>query len=354
MERGARAILAANSDNQKSRISEKREQMPANVTKREEVYVGMFVIVAAGLLVATLFSLTGFLERGEVPYRAYFKDAGGLRPGAEVHYAGGPPVGRVKAVHSDPGDSSRMEIDFQIRPNVPVKTDSLVSITSVSPLSDNFLAVAPGSKTAPRAPAGSALKSQEYVGFADLEGQLNDLGPKANELITNLNQRVKELQLTVARVNDLLNDRNRANVASTLDNLRGTLEENRPAVHETLKNIDAASAKLGPVLDDFKKTVAQAREALNHVDATLTENRPDVRQSIIELRKALANADDLTDQLNGTLNANSGNLDDILANFRDASENLKDFTETIKERPYTLLRSAQPKARKPGEADKQP
>jgi phospholipid/cholesterol/gamma-HCH transport system substrate-binding protein len=324
MGRGARAILAANSDNQRSRILEEREQMPANVTKREEAYVGIFVIIAAGLLVATLFSLTRFLERGEVPYRAYFKDAGGLRPGAEVHYAGGPPVGRVKAVHSDPNDSSRMEIDFQIRPNVPVKTDSLVSITSVSPLSDNFLAVAPGSKTAARAPAGSALRSQEYVGFADLEGQLNDLGPKANELITNLNQRVKELQVTVARVN------------------------------ETLKNIDAASAKLGPVLDDFKKTVAQAREALNHVDATLTENRPDVRQSIIELRKALANADDLTDQLNGTLNANSGNLDDILANFRDASENLKDFTETIKERPYTLLRSAQPKARKPGEADKQP
>jgi phospholipid/cholesterol/gamma-HCH transport system substrate-binding protein len=328
--------------------------MPANVTKREEVFVGIFVIVAAGLLVATLFSLTGFLERGEVPYRTYFKDAGGLRPGGEVRYAGGPPVGRVKAVHADPNDSSRMEIDFTIRPSVPVKTDSAVSITSTSPLSDNFLAVAPGSKNAPRAPAGSTLKSQEYVGFATLEGELNDLGPKANELLTNLNARVKELQVTVARVNDLLNDRNRANLAATLDNLRGTLQENRPTIHDTLKNIDSASAKLGPVLDDFRKTVADAREALNHVDATLTENRPDIRQSIIELRKALANADALTDQLNGTLNANSGNLDDILANFRDASENLKDFTETIKERPYTLLRAAQPKPRKPGEGDKHP
>jgi phospholipid/cholesterol/gamma-HCH transport system substrate-binding protein len=328
--------------------------MPANVTRREEAFVGTFVIVAAGLLVATLFSMTGFLERGEIPYRTYFKDAGGLRPGAEVHYAGGPPVGRVKAVHSDPNDSSRMEIDFRVRPDVPVKTDSVVSITSVSPLSDNFLGVAPGSKDAPRAPAGATLKSLEYVGFAELESQLNDLGPKANELITNLNQRVQELQVTVARVNDLLNDRNRANLAATLANLRGTLEENRPAVHETLKNIDSASAKLGPVLDEFKKTVAEARETLNHVDSTLAENRPDLHASIINLRKALENADSLTDQLNGTLNANSGNLDDIIANFRDASENLKDFTETIKERPYTLLRSSQPKQRRPGEADRRP
>jgi phospholipid/cholesterol/gamma-HCH transport system substrate-binding protein len=328
--------------------------MPANVSKREEAFVGLFVIVAAGLLVATLFSLTGFLERGEIPYRAYFKDAGGLRPGAEVRYAGGPPIGRVRAVHSDPNDSSRMEIDFRVRPSVPVKTDSLVSITSVSPLSDNFLAIAPGSKDSPRAPADSTLRSQEYVGFADLESQLNNLGPKANELITNLNQRVKELQVTIARVNDLLNDRNRANLAATLGDLRGTLEENRPAVHDTLKNIDAASAKLGPVLDDFRKTVAEARETLNHVDATLAENRPDLHASIVELRQALANADTLTDQLNGTLNANSGNLDDIISNFRDVSENLKDFTEGIKQRPYTLLRSAEPKPRKPGEADKQP
>lgn len=334
-------------------ISQSRAKSAADA-RREEVFVGLFVLVAAALLVFTLFSLTGFFNRGEVPYRAYFKDAGGLRPGGEVRYAGGPRVGRITAVHSDPEDSSRMEIDFRVRPNVPVKTDSVASITSISPLSDNFLAIAPGSRTAPRAPGGSTLKSQEYVGFADLEAQLNDLGPQAKELLANLNDRVKELQVTVARVNDLLNERNRANLASTLDNLRGTLQENRPAIRDTMKNVNAATAKLGPVIDDFKKTVAQAQEALSHVDATVAENRPDLRESISELRKALTNADSLTDQLNGTLNANSGNLDDIIANFRDASENLKDFTETIKERPYTLLRSAAPKARKPGEAAKRP
>jgi phospholipid/cholesterol/gamma-HCH transport system substrate-binding protein len=328
--------------------------MPPNVTKREEVYVGFFVLAATGLLIYTLFSLTGFFERGEVPYRAYFEDAGGLRPGAEVRYAGGPPVGRVQHVRSDPHDSSRMEIDFRVRPDVPVKTDSEVSITSISPLSDNFLSIAPGSKEAPRAPEGSVLNSEPYVGFADLEEQLNDLGPKANELLTNLNQRVKELQVTVARVNDLLNDRNRANLAASLANVRGALEEDRPALHGTLTHIDAASAKLGPLLDDFKKTVAQAQDALKHVDATVVENRPELRESIEELKKALANADTLTDQLNGTLSANSGNLDEIIENFRDASENLKEFTETIKNRPYTLLRSATPKSHRPGEENKQP
>ena len=328
-----------------------RTSSAGSASRREEAYVGLFVVIAAALLIFVLFSLSGFFQRGEIPYHAYFKNAGGLRPGGEVRYAGGPPVGRIARVRSDPNDSARMEIDFRVRPDVPVKTDSLVSITSISPLSDNFLAIAPGSKSAPRAAAGSALQSEPYVGFADLESQLNDLGPQAKELLTNLNERVKELQVTVARVNDLLNERNRANLASTLDNLRGTLQENRPALRDTMKNVDAASAKLGPVIDDFRKAVAQAQQALNHVDATLAENRPDLRASIRELRQALANAESLTEQLNGTLNANSGNLDDIIANFRDASENLKDFTQTIKERPYTLLRSSEPKRHRPGEVN---
>lgn len=328
--------------------------MKQGTTKREEAFVGLFVLIAAGLLIATLFSLTGFLARADITYRAYFKNAGGLRPGAEVRYAGGPPVGRVKEVRSDPRDATRMVVEFRVHPEVPVKTDSVASITSTSPLSENFLGILPGSNAAPRAPGGSVLKSTEYVGFADIEAQLNELGPKAKELLGNLNDRVMELQVTVARVNDLLNDRNRANVSSSLQNARGMLEENRPALRSTITHVNDATAKLGPLMDDFKKTVAQANEALNHVDATVTENRPDLRESIIELRKALANADALTDQLNSTLDTNTGNIDDIIENMRHASENLKQFTETIKMRPYTLLRSSAPRRREPGEKVKEP
>jgi len=327
--------------------------MKPGTTKREEAFVGLFVLLAAGLLIATLFSLTGFLSRADVTYRAYFKNAGGLRPGAEVRYAGGPPVGRVSVVRSDPKDATRMEIEFRVKPEVPVKTDSIVSITSTSPLSENFLGIVPGTNVAPRAPDGAVLKSAQYVGFADIEAQLNDLAPQAKELIGNLNSRVQELQVTVARVNDLLNDRNRANLSASLDNVRGIMQENRPALHATIAHLDDATAKLGPLMDDFKKTVAQAQDALSHVDATVVENRQDLRDSIIELKKALANADAVTDQLNSTLQTNSGNIDDIIENMRHASENLKQFTETIKMRPYTLLRSSAPKRRVPGEKMKE-
>jgi phospholipid/cholesterol/gamma-HCH transport system substrate-binding protein len=319
-------------------------------SKREQALVGLFVLIAAGLLVVTVLLLSGTFGRGNITYRAYFKNAGGLAPGSEVRYAGGPAVGRVKKVQSDPQNPTRMEIDFAVEPSVPIKTDSVAQITSVSPLGDNFLGIVPGSISAPKAPVGSTLKSTEYTSFADLTVLIAQLGPNANTLLANLNDRVVSLKDTIDRVNDLLDAQNRANISSSLADLHGMLNENRPAIHSALNNVNSASTKLGPLLDDLRKTSAQANEALGHIDATISEDRTDLHQAIASLRQSLDTAVTLTSQLNRSLDTNSENLDEILDNLRHVTENMNEFTETIKTRPYTLIRASGVKPRKPGEA----
>jgi phospholipid/cholesterol/gamma-HCH transport system substrate-binding protein len=326
--------------------------MNSSSTRRQEAIVGLFVLIAAVLLVVTVFSLTGFFNRGDVLYRAFFKNAGGLRPGAEVRYAGGPPIGRIEDVHPDPHDASRMEIAFRVKPDVPVKTDSIATISSNSPLSDNFLGIVPGSNAAQRASSGSALKSSEYVGFGDLEAEIAELGPEAKLVLANLDQRLTDLQVTVARLNDVLSDRNRENIAASLGNVRGVLQENRKPLHSTITHFDDASARIAPLLDDLKKTNADAQKTINTLEGTIAENRSDLRESIVELRHVLETANNVTEQLDRTLNANGENIDDILSNFRQASQNLRQFTETLKQRPYTLLRSSLPPAHEPGKVSK--
>ena len=53
------------------------------------------MIVAIVLIVVTIFLMSGRMNAGEISYRTYFKNAGGLEPGSQVRYAGGPPVGHV-------------------------------------------------------------------------------------------------------------------------------------------------------------------------------------------------------------------------------------------------------------------
>ena len=317
--------------------------------KREQALVGLFVLAAAGVLVATVFALSGAFGVTAATYRAYFPFAGGLEPGATVRYAGGPKVGRVEKLQLDPKDSKRIEITFSVKSGLPVKTDSHVKIMSLSPLGDNHLEIVPGSDKATLAAAGSILPSDPYVDFNAITAKINDLAPQAQDLLKTLNDRASEVKVTLARVNDLLNDSNRANLAATLSETRGMIAENRSAVKSTVQNLNSATQKLEPLLQDLRTTSTQANETLNHVDSLIGENRADIRQAVIELRQSLATVTDLTGRLDQTLDVNSDNIDELLENLRHVSQNLKEFTNTIKTRPYTLIRSAVPREHKPGE-----
>ena len=321
-------------------------------SKREQALVGLFVVVASVLLIATVLFLSGSLSSGLVPYHTYFKNAGGMASGTEVRYAGGPKIGRVKKVAPDPKDPTRMEIDFEIEPSVPVKTDSKTTIASTSPLGENFLGILAGTPQAPHAPPGSTLPSIEYISFADIGAMISALGPSAQELISHLNDRVEELKVTLARVNDLLKDENRANIAGALDNIHGMLRENRPAIRSALNRVNDASAKLGPLLDDLKTTSAKANDLITHVDDVIAKDDPVLKASLDKLKQTLTQANELTTRLNNLMSANSENLDEIIDNLRAVSNNMREFTETIKTRPYTLIRTSSPKAHEPGEASK--
>jgi phospholipid/cholesterol/gamma-HCH transport system substrate-binding protein len=317
--------------------------------KSQLALVGLFVIVATAVLIGTVFAISGAFGRSTHTYHAFFNFAGGIESGSGVRYSGGPKIGRVDSVRIDSKNPSRIEISFKVQSDLPVKTDSHVKIMSMSPLGDNHLEILPGTAKAAIAPDGSQLTADTYIDFNAITAQINDLGPHATELITTLKDRATELKVTIDRVNDLLSVQNRANLSATLANTRGMLEENRPALHSTLQHINSVSEKLEPLLLDLQKTSAEANKAIDHIDSLIGENRADIRQAVIELRHTLTNMTDLTAHLNQTLDVNSENIDELLDNFRHVSENLKEFTNTIKHRPYTLIRSSNPREHRPGE-----
>lgn len=317
-------------------------------SRREQLWVGLFVLVAAVLLIVAVFSVTGVFSRGDIPHRSYFKFAGGMQPGAAVLY-GGMKAGSVQAVHVDPNDSTRIEVDFNVARDIPLKTDSVAKITSLSPLGDNVVELTTGTREASLAAPGSVVKSAETLTFADLTEMAAALQPLVQQSLMKLNERLDELQVTVARANDLLSDENRAKISHALDNVNSMLTEDRPKISKTLDNVQTASARLTPVLDDLKKTMAEANDTLGHIDAVVLENRADLRASVAELRQTLGTASAVVDELDKTLTYNSGNIDETLENVRVTTQQLRELTETLKRRPYTLIRAYKPRERQPGQ-----
>jgi len=336
---------------------------------RERVLVGLFVLIAGGLLLGTAIMLTSGMGVATVSHRAYFKFVGGVQPGAPVRF-GGMTVGKVQRVRVDPGNSTRIEIGMTVNRDAPLKTDSVAKISTLGPLTDNYIEITTGSEQAALAPPDSVLLSAEAFGLPQLGDAVQAMLPDVQKAIQKLNQNLDGLQVTLTRANDLLNDRNRAAVASSLsnvdrlvaearpkataslDNLNGMLTDARPKVSTSLTNVQALTAKLTPLLDDLKATNARANDTLAHVDSTLLENRPDIRASVSGLREAVAQSTALLNQLNQTLDQNSDNIDDLLNNVRISTENLRVLTDTLMRSPASLIRGVKVPDRIPGEVRK--
>ena len=311
--------------------------MNSRHSRAEQVWVGLFVLIAIGLLVAAVLAISGAFGSGDIP----------LEPGATVRF-GGMKAGSVQAVRIDPKDSTRIEVDFTVARDIPLKTDSVAKITSLGPLGDNYVELGTGTPQAPKAPPGSTIRSAPTFNFNDLGEMIAGLEPMVQQTLEKLNQRLDELQVTVARANDLLSDKNRANISASLGTVNSMLAEDRPKVSATLDNVQSASAQLKPLLADLKKTMAQADDALDHINTVVLENRKDLRQSVKELRQTLLTASAVMDQLNQTLDYNSDNIDAILANVRVATQKLKELSRKLERRPYTLIRADRSRERKPG------
>jgi len=336
---------------------------------RERTLVGLFVLIAGGLLFGTLLALSGGAGRATVPHRAYFKFAGGIQAGAPVRY-GGLAVGKVTQVRVDPGNSTRIEIRIVVKNDAPVKVDSVAKIATLGPLTDNYIEISTGSERAALAPPGSTLQSTEAFGLPQLSDAFQAMMPEVQTAVRKLNENLDGLEVTLTRANDLLNDGNRANIANSLrgiaqtvaearpkvtgslDNLNGLLADARPKVAVSLSNVQQLTAKLRPLLDDLKTATARANDTLSQVDATLMENRPDIRASVTGLKETVTKSAALLEQLNQTLDQNSDNIDGLLENIRMTAENLRVLTETVARSPASLIRGVKAADRQPGEIRK--
>jgi phospholipid/cholesterol/gamma-HCH transport system substrate-binding protein len=330
-------------------------------TTREQVWVGAFVLVAVGLVMATVLSVSGAFGAKGNTHRTYFKYAAGLSPAATVRY-GGLLAGKVEKVRVDPQDVNRIEIEFRVDRGIPLKTNSVAKISALGALGESYLELSTGTNDAPAAAPGSVIPSQETVAIADLGNLIAGLTPIAKETLENLHARLGEMQTTIARVNDLLGDTNRQNIGRSLATLDAMLRETRPKLAATLGNLQAASdrfpavsknvldasERMAPLLDDLRNTNRQARDTLSHLDAVVVENRTDIRASVLEARRTLETAGRAVELLRSALDRNTDNLDDTLINVRAATDNLREMTDTIKRKPSVLIRGETGKDRQPG------
>jgi phospholipid/cholesterol/gamma-HCH transport system substrate-binding protein len=315
-----------------------------------EAKVGVFVI--ASLLIlgsATYFVHTTQTVRGQVPYNTYLHYAGGLAPGAAVLF-GGIKVGQVTAVRPWSEDPTRIEIVFAVKSGTPVNQKSTASVGTISIMAAPALMITTGSNEARRLSAGEVVASAESLSLEEIEGRVAKVAESADALIAELRRDIPSLtgdaRTVLANLNQISGAQNQKRIGRILANADTLLERESPKIEQLTdrisnltKHADSVVGSVEPVLNHVDQVAANANHTVDAIREPLTKD-------LTELESTLQAAQTVLADVQGVVGSNQSDIGETVRNLHSASENVRVLTESLKQRPWSLIRTKQPADRK--------
>ena len=297
-----------------------------------EAKVGAFVLGCFAVLAFTIiYLLNAQYSGGTVQYRTYLRYAGGLEPGASVLY-GGMNVGKVTAVRPWGADPTRIEILLDVKKDTPLNEKSVAKLGFVSVMNSAALSITTGTIDAKRLAPGSTVASQEAASLDEIAGKLATVADSANTLITEaqgeLNGISGNVNHLIANLDTMTGPRNQKKVQAILDNVDRLVADERP--------------KIDRLTDQLSQVSEHADDTIQNVNGTVTDLRDPVRKDLAELQTTLEEAKGLLQSMQVVVRANDYKIDDTVENLREATDNLNQFTNSLKQRPWSLIRTTQP------------
>ncbi len=315
-----------------------------------EAKVGAFVIAALVVLgAAVYFVRTTQTVRGQVPYKTYLRYAGGLAPGAAVLF-GGIKVGQVSAVQPASHDPTRIEILFEVKTGTPINRNSTARVGSVSVMSSPALSITTGSNEARRLQPGEVVPSEEAVSLEEITRRIGTVADSAGALMEQLQKDIPELtgeaRTFLANLNEISGPRNQKQIERILAELNTLLNRESPKIAQITDQLSELTRHADSVVQSVEPVVGNVDRAVTNVNTTLDAIREPLARDLTELERTIQEARTLLVSIQDVVRTNEGDIAGTMRNLRVTSENVRALSESLKQRPWTLIRTTQPTDRR--------
>jgi ABC-type transporter Mla subunit MlaD len=296
-----------------------------------EIKIGLVVISA---ILVTYFGfrlmrdvpLVGLSSQVEVVYDR----VDGLSAGSIV-YLKGVKIGSVKSLELLPSDSILVVLTLDNDRQIPV--GSIARISSAS-LIDGKAVTIEKSDSIEMVPNNGRIKGIYELGFFE------DISSQSEGLSSNVTLTADQLSQLTSRLNEMLNEENRDNVARSLEGIGSTTQ--------TLAEVlEGKRDEIESLIEDASKTMAQLEELSSaggpKVDSLLTTLEAtiaDLRTSSDELEASLQQLSEILTKINegqGSLGL-LVNDPQLYHNLDSLSTELTELTRSINENPRRILR----------------
>ena len=224
----------------------------------------------------------GFLKGHDLltDYKVLFvkyDNVDGLAIAAPVTISG-LPVGSVKRITLQE-ETGKLLVELQIKSDFPISKSSLAQMYSPSALGGKQISIVPNLLDKSSTVSGDYLKSSEKQGITDaLVSQVGPVKDKLEKVLDNANA-------MLSSINQVLDEKTKANLRFSLENLNQTLAQfkiasvevngmlasNKTKIASTMTNIDKASANFSKISDSLAKanigqTIKKLENTLASVD----------------------------------------------------------------------------------------
>jgi len=304
-----------------------------------ETKVGLFVVTAVVLLAATIYGVRSTRTvHGQVRFKTYLRDAGGLDVDTSVLF-GGIKVGQITAVRPDTDDPTRIEIAFQVSAGTPLNGESKARVAAVSLMGSPSLLITTGSNDAPRLVPGDVVPSEEGVSTSELMRRVGTVAESANNVLLDLRREIPEIAV---RLHSVLDNVNRLTGVENQQQIRTVLAGIRTLVNDT----DAAVASAKPVMANIDQTVTNVNRTFDSVRGTVDAVREPLVDDLKALHDTLEDARGAIGSVHDVVRTNEDDFAETMHALRTTSENLRTMSEQLKARPWNLIRTTQADDRK--------
>ena len=191
-------------------------------------------------------------------------------------------VGKVNSIKLNKDWTSLVEL--QIDGDYQITKNSVAELYSPGPIGGKQITIIPNTKSTEIAKSGDFLTSSSKLGLTEeVSNQIKPIKEKLDKVLENANT-------MLVNINQVLDDKTKQNLRSSLENLNATLAEfkevsksanemladNKGKISATMTNVEKASANFSKVSDSIAKanigqTVKNLEKTLANVDKLMAD-----------------------------------------------------------------------------------
>jgi len=249
--------------------------------KFSEIKVGIFVFIAAFVVLATLFWAKGFIvSKDQIDITAYFKNVSGLNIGDPVT-VNGVRKGKVQKFDLE-GDSVRVELSLE--KTVKIKKDYKIEIAMLELMAGKQVLINPGISTE-EIDYNQPLIGETGSDITALMKNVNEITADVKGLLKKFDKTADGLNESIKNINDIVGDKN----------MTGNLKT-------TMANLNIASRNLNLLLSEnrvsFKEITGKVGKSIDNVNGILDENGPQVKSTFKDIQVLTTRVDTLISSIN--------------------------------------------------------